>query len=277
MIASVQSAGNAKFRRWRKLLTRRGRRRENGYLVESRKLVAEWLASGRNPEALLFEAPRGETLLPEIAAYGARFADIAWKERLARVPMFALPRELFAQLSSMEESDGVIGVGLGRLAQDAGFCPEEMRRILVLDHIQDPGNFGALLRSAEAFGFSTIFAVECVDLENAKVLRGSMGAAFRLDVRQGDWSRCRAFLPEDAALVGADMSGLDYRMIDWPYRMALVVGNEGQGLRREIRECVSHYVTIPMQGKTESLNAAVSASILMSAAQVGREDLCCHS
>lgn len=276
MIPSLCSAGNPKFRRWRKLLTRHGRRKEEGYLVESRKLIAEWLASERTPEALLIEESCGEALT-ELAAYGARFADVSWEKLLAGIPRFVLPRALFAQLSSMEEPDGIIGVGRGRLAQDLTSCPGAVRRILVLDHIQDPGNFGALLRSAEAFGFSTLFAIDCVDLENAKVLRGSMGAAFRLDICQGDWTRCRAFLPEDAVLIGADMTGLDYRVLDWPVRMALVVGNEGQGIRKEIRECVSRYVTIPMQGRTESLNAAVSASILMSAAQIGREELCCHS
>lgn len=139
--------------------------------------------------------------------------------------------------------------------------------VLVLDNLQDPGNMGTVFRSAEAAGASGILmSGDCVDVYNPKVIRSTMGAIFRLPFYRTD--DLRGAIEELKAgglrVYAAHLEGRrTYDGEDYRRGCAFLIGNEGNGLRPEIAECADCRIRIPMEGSTESLNAAVAASILL--------------
>lgn len=145
-------------------------------------------------------------------------------------------------------------------------------RLLILEGIQDPGNLGTMIRTAEAAGFDAIIAdASTVDVYNPKVIRSTMGGIFRLPVLKVDNLReCISRLKRDnITLYAALLEGsVDYRSADYADRIGILIGNEGNGLTAETAGASDVHVRIPMAGQVESLNAAVAASILMY--EVGR-------
>ena len=139
--------------------------------------------------------------------------------------------------------------------------------VLVLDNLQDPGNMGTIFRSAEAAGATGILmSRDCVDVYNPKVIRSTMGAIFRLPFFRAD------DLPETVKelkaggmrIYAAHLEGRrTYDGEDYRRSCAFLIGNEGNGLRPEVAECADCRIRIPMEGATESLNAAVAASVLI--------------
>ena len=139
-------------------------------------------------------------------------------------------------------------------------------KFLALDNVQDPNNLGTILRSAEAFGVSgVILSADCCDIYNPKVVRGSMGAVYRVPfVICGTIA---AFLGEHpelhsyAAVVSSDAERISDIVFDAP--CVAVIGNEGNGLGRETIDACGHRITIPMKGNAESLNASAAATIII--------------
>jgi len=133
--------------------------------------------------------------------------------------------------------------------------------VLLLDHIQDPGNLGTLMRSALAFGFTTIVLDGTVDVYNDKVLRSTQGALFKLNIVIQD---IPSFMEEnyEHTYFGTSMNGTTLRSIKAHGKIGLVLGNEGAGLDSKILELTHTNITIPMQ-ETESLNVGVAGSIIM--------------
>ena len=145
--------------------------------------------------------------------------------------------------------------------------------ILVLDNLQDPGNLGTIFRTAEAAGATgVLLSRDCVDIYNPKVIRSTMGAVFSLpflyrDDLPGTIEELKA---AGIQVYAAHLEGENaYDEEDYRSGCAFLVGNEGNGLRNEVTACADHLIRIPMQGKAESLNAAVAASVLMF--EVGRQ------
>ena len=140
-------------------------------------------------------------------------------------------------------------------------------KILLLESIQDPGNLGTMIRSAEGAGFDAIIADrDTVDVYNPKVTRSTMGSIFRVPVIYTDDLPDTVDMLKDHSVkvYAAHLCGShSYKEIKYPKRLAVLIGNEGSGLSDEITEKADERIRIPMQGKLESLNAAVAASILM--------------
>lgn len=139
--------------------------------------------------------------------------------------------------------------------------------VLILENLQDPGNMGTMIRTAEAAGYDLIVANEgTVDMYNPKVIRSTMGSIYRVPViysqaLSGDIDRLKdAGVQVYAAHLKAKR---DYREISYGRRIAVMIGNEGNGLSDEIASKADEYIKIPMQGQVESLNAAVAAALLM--------------
>lgn len=137
--------------------------------------------------------------------------------------------------------------------------------ILVLDDIQDPGNFGTLLRTADWFGIHSIVCTrDCADLYNPKVIQASMGSFLRCTVAYTEPAEWIDELPGQVAVYGALLEGqsiFEYGPMD---RGLILVGNESRGLSAGLQQRTTHRVTIPRIGGAESLNAAVAAGIVMS-------------
>ena len=191
-----------------------------------------------------------------------------WKERAEQVEgldcanQYLAPAELFDYASPMKNSPGPL------------FCvaiPEEkalpkLESVLVLENVQDPGNVGTVVRTANAFGIDAVILVgACADLYQPKTARATMGAIFRQRVLHMDLDGLCALLKQQGLpLYGAalDERARDIRTLDL-HCAALAVGSEGQGLSRELLDRCAETVIIPMRPDSESLNAAVAASVLM--------------
>lgn len=136
-------------------------------------------------------------------------------------------------------------------------------RLLILDAVQDPGNMGALMRSACAFGFKTIILGEgCVDIYNDKVIRSSQGAIFKLNYQ---YQKLDEFLPllNDYEVYGTDVvNGIMLDNVDNTNNIAIVLGNEGNGISKEVKNVIKRNIYIPIEN-TESLNVSVAGGIIM--------------
>lgn len=138
-------------------------------------------------------------------------------------------------------------------------------RFLVLDGIQDPGNLGTLVRAARAFALDGVFALDgTVDPWNPKAVRASAGSSFHVGVVKAPWSDVEPELRKaGVGLMVAEAGGVDVAEVRPPPRWALVIGNEGRGVRDEVRTAAPTVVTVPMPGGAESLNAGVAGAILL--------------
>lgn len=257
-INRIESAHNMRYKCWRSLLSPKGRKKERCCLVESRKLVADVFdAEGEVLTVLLSEEHRDAW---KVMLSYRRKAGETQPAEIIELPVF-----LFRKLSTMEHPDGIIAVV--RLPEERPVCHAAFRWLL-LDHLQDPGNVGTLLRSAEAFGFTHVATLASADVFSPKCLRAAMGSTFRLtltNVKEGAFSAWKKQL--DLPLYGAELKGDSVRNCDWPAHFILAVGNEGNGISTEVRAELDFPITIPMQGEGESLNAAISGSVIMAMAQ----------
>ena len=135
----------------------------------------------------------------------------------------------------------------------------------MLDGIQDPGNLGTILRTADALEVPVVLLEGCADPYSHKVVRSSMGAVFRTPVIQSTWQQVKtgcktAGIPVAVTALSERAEDLRSALLE---TMAVVIGSEGQGVRREILEEADRELIIPMNPRCESLNAAVAATIVM--------------
>lgn len=163
-------------------------------------------------------------------------------------------------LSDTVTTDGVFGICLIPNSNNL-----DSSRCLLLDRIQDPSNLGAIIRSASAFGFTSIYAIDSVYPYSFKSIRSSMGNIFNVnyfDVSIDDFMAIKN--DKNLKLYVADMDGEEIQSIDCGKdNICVVIGNEGQGVDSNITSICDKVLSIPMQNNVESLNASVSAGIIM--------------
>ena len=179
----------------------------------------------------------------------------------AHVRLIRVPEDVMASISPMEAPQGA--VFLCRLPQTQPLVPKAP--MLLLDRIQDPGNLGTMLRTADALKVPVVLLEGCADPYSHKVVRSSMGAVFRTPVVQSTWAEVSAKMREagiPVAVTALSARAQDIRKAAVE-QMAVVIGSEGRGVRPEILAAADHELIIPMNENCESLNAAVAASIVM--------------
>ena len=226
----------------------KARRKHNAFVAEGARVLEDGLASAVPLRFILYKtslSTRAKTLLEGLKP-----------EQLA----FEVEDRLFDSLSDTESSQGILGVfDIPELSQ-----PTRPGFVVILDQLRDPGNLGTILRSAEAAGVQAIcLPPGTTDVWAPKVVRSAMGAHFRLPLLQWPWEAITAYV-EGLSVYHADMDGQESLwQADFRGRTALLIGGEAEGISPEGRVLATHSVRIPMVGKTESLNAAVSASVLM--------------
>lgn len=210
----------------------------------------------------------GEKTLREALCYGAEIVCVLWKGKPSDIELpegveqYTAPAELFEYASSLKSSGGPAFTVKMPVRQD-DYKPE---RVIVLENLQDPGNVGTVIRTANAFNIDTVVLVgNCADLYNPKTVRASMGAIFRQRVLSMSLSELESFTSENALpLFGAALSdtAADLRNVEI-HRAAVAIGSEGRGLSKELLGICGGTVIIPMDPHSESLNAAVAASVIM--------------
>ena len=164
-------------------------------------------------------------------------------------------------ISPMKSPQGALFIC--RLPQEEKFQPKP--GMLLLDGLQDPGNLGTILRTADALNVPVALLEGCADPFSHKVVRSSMGAAFRMPIPRITWEAAQKAFAEEkipVAVTALSDRAKDIRQADISI-MAVVIGSEGQGVRREIMDAAQAELIIPMNSRCESLNAAVAATIVM--------------
>ncbi|RPI55395.1 MAG: RNA methyltransferase [Chloroflexi bacterium] len=246
MITSTQ---NERAKYVRSLGRRRTRDREGRFVVEGTRLVKEVTRAGIRPALVFFTedwaaGAAGQALLPRLGAA----EDGAWPVSDA----------VLAACAGTETPQGVLAVvPVPRVAPREGL-------ILVVDRLRDPGNLGTLLRSAEAAGAGqVVLAPGTVDAYNPKVVRGAMGAHFRLAVIEMGWPAIAGLLAGRAVWLAEAGGKVAYDRVDWTLPSALIVGGEAEGAGEEAAQVATGRVRIPMAGGAESLNAAMAATVIL--------------
>ena len=172
-----------------------------------------------------------------------------------------VPKDVMESISPMQAPQGALFIC--RLTEKKPFAPKP--GMLLLDGIQDPGNLGTILRTADALEIPVALLEGCADPYSHKVVRSSMGAVFRMEVVQTTWAAAEQACKEAGIPVG--VTALDEKSRDLRESalntMAVVIGSEGQGVRKEILESAQNSLIIPMNPNCESLNAAIAAAIVM--------------
>ena len=236
--------------------------RKNPLLQQVRKLLAS--RAERRKQGLF--VGDGVKLLEEAVKYWPGLQTVILSDGVeANVPegvrVVRVPEDVMASISLMEAPQGALF--LAKLPEQAEFAPQ--KGMLILDGIQDPGNIGTILRTADAMDVPVVLLEGCADPWSWKVVRSTMGAAFRRPVYQATWeevfAKCRAANIPIGVTALSDRA-VDIRSADLR-EMALVIGSEGRGVRKEILENADRELIIPMNPHCESLNAAIAAAIVM--------------
>jgi TrmH family RNA methyltransferase len=173
-------------------------------------------------------------------------------------------REL-RELAGTEQPQGVLAAaGIPRHGLDALSVDADPAVVLVLDAVQDPGNFGTLVRTAEALGAAGVVTLPgTVDPWNPKSVRAAMGSGFRLPMVPAEWDELAPWLEERGIAAVAAVVGADPLPAPPPARAALVLGNEGAGVGEQTLARAAVHAGIPIRGRAESLNVAAAGAILL--------------
>lgn len=248
----VTSPHNPKIAEIKKLWQAKYRRQARRFLVEGFTFVEEAAAEGLAVEIVYAESVRHKDRFDEIAAIMEK----------RRVPSLAVSDRTFRSLSQEETPPGILAVV--RKPELNSSLP---RLILALDQVQDPGNLGTILRTAENLGLKLVIAGRgCVDIYNHKVVRASAGAVWRLPVREeADLAKELKELKKGghSVLMTWPAGGQALDKFDWPRNCVIVLGNEAKGVDKGLLGLADHKVYIPRRGRTESLNVAAAAAIFI--------------
>lgn len=242
---TITSLKNPRVQQWKSLKDRKGRRETGCFLVEGRKSVEEALASGFDVEALLVLDTQAESI--ETPAGGT---------------VYALPEHVMAAVCDTKTPQGIAAVMRMRTELPVG------KRLVALDGVQDPGNVGTIIRTADAAGLDGVILTEqCADVFSPKVLRATMGSVFHLPMIVTDDlpGLLRGLQAEGACVISSQLEDAQpfYEHGDVGSCFVLVIGNEGNGVSAPVKALADRRLMLPMRGRAESLNAAVAAGIMM--------------
>lgn len=266
MLIRIGSSDNSRVRLVRKLGSRKGRTAEGKFVIEGLNLCREAVLRSFDIEFIMipddWKTSGGRA---DISGLKAFTEECIGSERLT---VCTVPSKIFEGLTDAGNGVGILAV-LKKPAADISAVQDlsEGSNILVLDRIQDPGNIGTMIRTAVAAGYGMILAVKgTADIYSAKVLRATAGMVFEIPVVYVDDADTLADILRGQGkriAVTDPYGGRPYYEEDLSRDIALVIGNEGNGISDEIMALADVRVTLPMKGSIESLNAAVSAAILM--------------
>ena len=219
-----------------------------------RKLYCEYVIEGVKP-------------VNECRAAGYQITCMVCTENLSdKYPdAIIVSDELFSRISSEKSPQGVLAAV--KLPDTGVKAPQGS--CLLLDKLQDPGNLGTIIRTANAAGYEDIYLINCTDAFSPKAVRASMGGIFYVRIYEGTYKEVFSSL-QGVSLICADMGGENVFKFSSPEKFCLCIGNEGNGLSEEVRSKADYTVKIPMRTTCESLNAGVSAAIAMYALKNNR-------
>lgn len=234
---NIESVNNPRVKNWVKLKEKKHREDTNTFLIEGDHLLKEALK--RN-------------LVLEIIALDESFKEPGIPFYLVNIPVM---KKITNQVSISKV------VAVVRKIESK----EITGKVCILDNIQDPGNLGAIIRSAVAFNIDTIIlSPDTVDLYNDKVIRASEGMLFNINFVKGNLKEIIKDLKNKGyKIYGTDVTnGVDLKNVDFSLKTGIIMGNEGQGMSLELKSLCDNIINIPISSACESLNVAVAASII---------------
>lgn len=260
----IGSIANKQMKQIQKLMKQsRARRQEQCFVVEGWKMVAEALVRDLVLHLYVKES--------ETDTYEYHLKELGCDQIPFDITIDFVSDSVFLQLSNTVTPQGILAMvkipsydPQDIISGQAGGIYEEAK-LLVLEDIQDPGNLGTILRTAEGAGMSgVILSKGCVDLFNPKVVRSTMGALFRVPflVCEDIVVQIKKLQEQGFSFYAAHLQGEeDFTRVSYRGKLGILIGNEANGLSREMSELADVKVKIPMEGELESLNAAVSAAL----------------
>ena len=253
----ITSTKNPHFQAARALASTKGRREQQAFLCEGEHLVEEAVAL----------CPQKVRSVFVCHTKAEEYHHILSALPQAGVSCYKIPERLFSSLSQVKAPQGIAAVvALPQIDDVAQLCQSD-NPVVLLEHVQDPGNVGTILRTIDAAGFGgCILAGNTVDPFSPKALRATMGSIFRvpLAIAQDGAAAAEGLKACGYAVVAAVLGGAPfYERKALGNKVCVAIGNEGAGLSPHMVAAATHHYQLPMQGGAESLNAAVAAAVMM--------------
>lgn len=242
----IESVNNPQVKQWRKLLTKKERDQSGRFIVEGFHLVEEALKE----EQVI------EIIVSEESEFPARLDS-------GSIPITVVTREISISLSDTETPQGIYAV-CRQANPDLDLI--KANTFLLIDAVQDPGNLGTMIRTADAAGIDAVVVGRgSVDIYNSKVLRSAQGSHFHLPIIRGDLNEwIERLRNQKIPVYGTALENSQvYTDVNPTDQFALIVGNEGNGVNKDILQRTTSNLFIPLYGKSESLNVAVATGILL--------------
>lgn len=262
----IASHDNKIFKMCLQLENKKYRDKLGKYIIEGPNLIEEALKNNVMPDFLIIDEANLQS--PEIIGLCKKYTIETGKSEQDRILIFE--QKLFQKLTQTENSQGILGI-VDKFTFTEGkffeYPKESSGNILVLDRLQDPGNVGTIIRTADAAGYNGIMVLKgTVDIFSPKVVRACTGSLFRMPILFIDSpNHALDILKKHGKYVIS--TGFEtekyYYEVDLKKNIGLVIGNEGNGICQELKEQSDEIIKIPMAGSIESLNASVAAAILM--------------
>ncbi len=239
----ITSKQNQYVKLIRELRTKKGRNEYKKLVIEGKKTILDCLMLKVKFDYILFDNTAKD------------FVD------KLEVAKFEVSKEILNSISCHITPQGVIAV----VEQPKLTSEKPTTNFLVLDGLQDAGNIGTILRTAIATEFNRVILIDCADVFSEKVVNSSMTAVFNLEIQKVNRDEfVSLFKNWNLPLLVADLQGENALHLSSNYGiMGLVIGNEGNGISKELKSIATNIITLPMNEKIESLNAGVSAGVLM--------------
>lgn len=267
MIDRISSKDNKRIKNLKLLSEKHTERKKQAlFVIEGLKMVNEAIELGLTKEVYLSES-FFSSLEEEKAEGSLKQEREKLKSFLPRLEVFVVSEPIFKSISDTVSPQGILALSSTPNHDISLLKRKEKQRLLVLENIKDPGNLGTMVRTAEAAGMTAlILSKNTVDILNPKVVRSTMGSIFRLPYFYvSDLSNfIREARVDGYFFYATHLEGkIPYNELCFEEKSAVVIGNEAQGLSDEIASLCHQLTFIPMEGKVESLNAAIAAALMM--------------
>lgn len=251
----ITSKDNSIIKLYQKLSSSKKERLQYGlFVLEGLRIVQDALREESGLSHLIFTADAYE-----------KYSDMLFQADLRNTRIVVISNELGKKIASTDNTQGIFAVC--RMLMDKKPLFRENGRYIVLHCLQDPGNLGMIIRTADALGIDGIILCGCCDLYSPKVIRSTMGSVFRADIFiENDENRLFELLEKNGVLSSAAVIDSGAQLLtecSFEGTHAVFIGNEGNGLPPELSQRCSRRIIIPMNGNINSLNAAMAAGIIM--------------
>ena len=255
----ITSSANSRVKQVIQWQTKAKERKKAGvFLTEGFKMYEE------APLESILEVYVAESALASLEKMDAKEEKTA--EKLKKTGYEVVADSLFKKMADTQTPQGILCVVKQPEYRLEEILKQDRPLLMILENLQDPGNLGTIIRTADAFALDGIILCEgCVDPTSPKVVRATMGAAFRMPIAAAPLEQTVTFLHEqNIPLYAAALSesSVPLTRVDLT-RAAVMIGNEGRGITKKAAALCTQQIIIPMDGRAESLNASVAASIIM--------------